>query len=84
MITSDKVKAILALNGKRLTELAAYFGMTRQSMSNKVLRNSWSAEDLQKVASFVDCDFFFEMKDGQRIYLYSQADKNRFGPPIPN
>ena len=83
MNVSDKVKAILALNGKKLTELADHFGMTRQSMSNKVLRGSWSAEDLAKVATFVDCDLFFEMKNGQRIYLFSQADKDRFGPLVP-
>ena len=83
MNVSEKVKAILTLNGKKLIELADYFGMTRQSMSNKVLRESWSAKDLVKVAAFVDCDLSFEMKDGQRIYLFSQADKDRFGPPVP-
>ena len=43
MSVSDKVKGLLALSGKRQIELADYFGMTKQTMSNKMARDSWSA-----------------------------------------
>ena len=72
MKTSDKVKALLILNGKMVMDLAVYFGMSRQSMNNKMLRDSWSIKDLKKVADFVGCDLLFEMGNGERIYLHSR------------
>ncbi len=75
MNASDKIKALLALQGKKIIDLADYFGMTRQGMSNKMMRGSWSASDLEMVAKFVDCDLFFETRDKQRIYLFSKGDK---------
>ena len=83
MGASDKVRALLALHGKKIVELADYFGMTRQSMSNKMQRDSWTCDDLEKVAAFVECDLLFEMGNGQRVYLYAKEDKERFGPRIP-
>ncbi len=69
MSTSDKVKALLALSGKRQIDLAAYFGMTKQTMSNKMARDSWSARDLVRVAEFAGCKIGFLLPDGQHIFL---------------
>lgn len=75
MSVSDKVKCVLTLCGKKQLELAEYFGMSKQAMSNKMARESWSATDLAKVAKFTGCKLFFEMPDGQRIYIDSANSK---------
>ena len=72
MAVSDKVKAILTLNGRRQTELAAHFGITAQSMNNKMNRDSWSAKDLIRVADFVGGRVAVVLKDGQTICLDSE------------
>ena len=74
MSTSDKVKGLLALSGKKQIELAEYFGMTKQTMGNKMARDSWSAKDLVKVAEFVGCKVGFLLPDGQHIFLEPRLD----------
>ena len=74
MSVSDKVKGLLALSGKRQIELADYFGMTKQTMSNKMARDSWSAKDLAKVAEFAGCRVGFVLPDGQHICLEPNLD----------
>jgi len=69
MDVSQIIKALLTLNKRKIIDFAAFYGVTRQSMSNKMSRNSFSAEDLIKAAEFVDCELFFQLDDGQRIYL---------------
>lgn len=71
MPVSDKVRALLALRGKRQADLAAHFGMKPQSMNNKIKRDSWSAEDLIKVAEFTGSRVAFVLDDDQKIYLES-------------
>ena len=74
MSVSDKVKGLLALSGKRQIELAHFFGMTKQTMSNKMARDSWSAKDLARVAEFVGCKIGFLLPDGQHIFLEAELD----------
>lgn len=69
MPTSDKIKALLALSGKKQIDLAEEFGMVRQAMGNKMARDSWSTADLIRVARFTNSRLLFETTDGQRIYL---------------
>lgn len=76
MTVSDKVKGVLAISGKKQIDLAAHFGMSKQTMNNKMARNSWSASDLAKVAEFAGCKFGFELPDGQHIYIDS-ADNEK-------
>ena len=66
---TEKVKALLALSDKKQVDLAAAFGMSRQTMSNKMLRGSWSAADLAKVAAFCGCELAFIMPNGQKITI---------------
>ena len=68
------MKGLLALSGKRQIELADYFGMTKQTMSNKMARDSWSAKDLARVAEFVGCKIGFLLPDGQHIFLEAELD----------
>ena len=74
MSVSDKVKGLLALSGKRQIELADFFGMTKQTMRNKMARDSWSAKDLARVAEFVGCKIGFLLPDGQHIFLEAELD----------
>ena len=72
MDTSDTVKGLLALCGKKQVELAKHFGMAKQTMSNKFARNSWNAADLKKVADFCGCTLAFIMPNGQQIIIEAQ------------
>lgn len=72
MKVSDKVKAILQLSGHKQIELAEHFGMTAQSMNNKFNRDSWSANDLLKVAAFCKCRIAFVLPDEGRVFLDEQ------------
>jgi hypothetical protein len=70
---SDKVKGLLALCGKKQVELAENFGMSKQTMGNKMSRGSWSGSDLAKVAEFCGCRLAFVLPDGQHIFLDSES-----------
>lgn len=75
MAISDKVKGLLALSGRRQIDLAEAFGMSKQTMNNKVNRDSWSGRDLAKVAEFCGCKLAFVLPDGQHIFLEDSTDK---------
>ena len=49
---TQRIKQALAGSGKRQVDMAEYFGISRQAMSNKASRDSWSAYDLAKAAAF--------------------------------
>lgn len=70
-MVSEKVKAILTLSGKKQVELAAHFGMTGQSMNNKMNRDSWSAKDLISAADFCGCKLAFVLPNGERLVFDS-------------
>ena len=78
MAVSEKIKALLAIKGKRQIDLADYLGITRQSMSNKFNRGSFSASDLIKIADFLGCELGFDVNENQRIIL-DMDDLNRNG-----
>lgn len=72
MSVSDKVKAAINLSGKSKTELAQYLGISAQSLSNKLNRGSFSAEDLIKIADFTGSVLLFEFDKNQRIRLLKE------------
>jgi len=69
MAVSNKIKSLLKLKGKNNIELAQYFGITPQSINNKLFRNSFSAEDLIKISVFLDCELAFTVDGTQKIPL---------------
>ena len=75
MSVSDKVKGLLALCGKKQVDMAASFGMSKQTMGNKMNRGSWSANDLAKAAEFCGCKLAFIMPDGQQIIIDVEEKK---------
>lgn len=68
-MVTDKIKALLAMSGKKQIELAKEFGLTPQSMNNKMSLNRYNAEDLIKIAQFTGCKIGFLLPDGQHIFL---------------
>ena len=72
---TQRIKQALAGCGKRQVDMAEYFGVSRQAMSNKVGRDSWSAYDLAKVAEFCGGKLAIIMPDGQKIPIDAQEQK---------
>lgn len=66
---SQRVKQALAGCNKKQIDMADFFGISRQAMSNKVARDSWSAYDLAKVSEFVGGRLIIRMQDGQEIQI---------------
>ena len=66
---SYKVRALLKLKGKTHAELAQSMGVTTQSISNKFYRDSFSADDLIKIADFISCSLAFIVDSAQKIIL---------------
>jgi len=79
MSITDKVKGLLALRGKKQLELAEHFDMSKQTMSNKMARGSWSGEDLARVAEFCGCKLAFILPDGQQILISSDNEEKVLG-----
>jgi len=70
MSVTKKIKALLALTGKKQTDLLDSLGMSsKQSLSNKFTNERWSAEDLVKVAEECGCKVAFILPDGQQIVI---------------
>lgn len=70
MNVSDKVEAVLSLSGKKKIELAEALGLgSKQAMTNKISRDSWTATDLIKVADLAGCKLQFVFPDDQCIVL---------------
>lgn len=62
------VKSMLVMEGMKRNEAAAALGITAQAMSNKYNRDSFSAEDLLKVATAAGYNLAFVRKrDGLMI-----------------
>jgi transcriptional regulator with XRE-family HTH domain len=68
MAISDKVKALLKLKGKNNSGLAKYLGISVQALSNKFYRDSYSGDDLVKIAVFLECELAF-ITDSTKIAL---------------
>lgn len=70
MSVTKKIKALLALTGKKQTDLMGSLGMSsKQSLSNKFSNERWSADDLVNVADECGCMVAFILPDGQVLPL---------------
>lgn len=81
MSTSDKVKAVLSCSGKKQIELAEHFSMRKQNLATKMQRDSWSAEDLARVADFVGARVGFILPNGTTIFLDAPQQKSKEEAP---
>ena len=76
MAISDKVKALLKLQGKNNKGLAEYLGISDQALSNKFYRDSYSGEDLIKIAAYLECELAF-ITGSTKILLSEDDIKNK-------
>ena len=76
MSVSDKVKAGLNITGHQIQSLAELLNISRQSMSNKFYRDSFSAEDLIKIADFLGFELAF-INDNQKIIFELKDIKSK-------
>ena len=76
MAISDKVKALLKLQGKNNKGLAEYLGISDQALSNKFYRDSYSGEDLIKIAAYLECELAF-ITDSTKIALSVNDIRNK-------
>lgn len=68
-MVSDKIKALLSMKGKKYKELAKLFGISEQAMRNKFARGSFSADELIRIADFLNCQLAFNIDKEQKIIL---------------
>ena len=70
-MVSDKIKGLLALAGKTQGSLAAEYGTSKQAMSNKFAKGSFSLKDAIKIGGFCGAELAFTLPDGQKIVFDS-------------
>lgn len=75
MSISAKVTAVLKAKGLSQNNLAAAYGVSKQSMSNKVRMERWDASDLIKVANIAGGKLAFILQDGSVIYFDPEDEK---------
>ncbi|MDR1915970.1 MAG: helix-turn-helix domain containing protein [Synergistaceae bacterium] len=76
MSVSSKVKALLQLREREQVGLAQHLGITKQALSNKFYRDSFSAVDLILSAEFLGCELAFIVDSSQKITLNKADIKN--------
>lgn len=74
-MVSTKIKALLNLSGKDHAGLASYMNISKQALSNKFVRNSFSTADLVKVAEYNGCQLTFVFNDGNKVVIDSSDFK---------
>lgn len=75
---SSKVKMVLGFYGRKQIDLLECLNMgSKQSINNKMARDSWSAQDLATVAEFLGCKVGFILPDGSYIYLDAPAKEEK-------
>lgn len=62
-----KIKALLAMAGKKNVELAEYLGIFPQSLQNKFNRGSFSADDLIRIAEFVGAELSIQLGEDKIV-----------------
>lgn len=58
-VITNRIKSLLSMAGKKQIELAAYMGISPQSLQNKFSRSSFSADDLIKISNFTGAELAF-------------------------
>lgn len=74
-----KIKALLAMAGKKNVELAEYLGIFPQSLQNKFNRGSFSADDLIKIAEFAGAELSIQLGE-DKIVLDSSCIRDKAEP----
>lgn len=78
-MVSDKIRSVLALAGKRPTDLANLYETSQQSMNNKLYQNRFSADDLIRIAEFTGCRLAFVLPDGGQLFFSPDDIRHKDG-----
>ena len=62
------IRQLLAEFGMTSKELAPLLDMSPQGLSNKMSRDSFSYDDMAKIADILDCKLVIKTKDGKEFY----------------
>lgn len=73
------VKSMLVMEGMKRNEAAAALGITAQAMSNKYNRDSFSADDLVKVAAAAGYNLAFVRKRDGLMIIFPAAGPTEAG-----
>lgn len=66
---APKIKALLNLSRETHADLARHMEISAQALSGKLARNSFTPEELMKIAEFCGCKLCFIFPNGDRINL---------------
>lgn len=66
---TNKLKTAMHYAGKKNIDCAKALGISKQAVSNKLNRESFSAEDLIKISDMLDAELNIEFKDEFKIKL---------------
>ena len=75
MALSDTVRMALAKRGMSQQDLADKWGSTRQAINNKFSRDSWSGDDLMKLARITGGKLAMIYPDGQQLLFLPDEEK---------
>lgn len=79
-MVSDKIKALLAMTGKKQIDLANEFEVTAQSMNNKMALNRFNTDDLIQIANFTGCKVGFLLPNGEHIFFDENDSRKKKSP----
>lgn len=69
MRMTDAVLTALSAGGKSQGDLAEAQAVSKQAISNKISRGTWSGKELLDVAKLTGSKLVFEFPDGTRIVI---------------
>lgn len=72
---SNKIKAVLYMKGLNLSDLATKLNTSKQSMSNKSSRESYTAKDLVALSDLVGGDLaIIDRSTGEKMVTFTPED----------
>lgn len=72
LAVSDTIKDLLKMKKITQVELAEKLGMSKQNINNKFKRNTFSPDELVKIADILNMELAFV--DGENKYIIKKSD----------
>jgi len=69
MQMTDAVKTALSAGNKDQSDLAVFKGVSKQAITNKMARGTWTGKDLTDVAALTGGKLLIEYPDGSKIVI---------------
>lgn len=74
---SKKIKSILAYKDIKYDDVAEYFNMTKQSLSNKLSRGTFTLDDMIKFGNVAGAKLVYQFEDGYHVDFTVDDLKNK-------